>query len=231
MHKRSEWMNGRGALIAGLVVASACGVDGQGASEGQTAPAAIAQAALANGGVVEFYEPSPGRLMMVQEGPRGAADAVSGARSAVDLFQQLAPGEDVPAALLAAQARSTAARAGRPAAARKPPVHELANNTTFSNTYCTGSWDVVHCRLDRNSGFWAEYSSTDASACTVSSDAGTVTLRLIVEGTLEVSRDVLAGSTITVTYDSGLFNDRVRCETINVGSTDRYDLGFRFNIN
>ena len=39
------------------------------------------------------------------------------------------------------------------------------------------------------------------------------------------------GSDRDITYDSGLFNDQVRCEATNVGASDRYDLGFRFNIN
>jgi hypothetical protein len=228
MQKRSEWMNGRNAMVVGLVLASACGVDG---SADQPAPAPIAQVALDNGGVVEFYEASPGALVIVQEAPRGAADVTGTAASAVALYEQLAPGEAVPPALVAAQARAVSAHASRPARASKPAVQQLANNATFSSTYCSGSWDVIHCRLDRNSGFWAQYNSTDAARCTVSSDVGTVTLRMLVDGDLEISRDVLAGHTITASYDSGLFNDQVRCEATNVNSTDRYDLGFRFNIN
>jgi hypothetical protein len=149
----------------------------------------------------------------------------------VGLYERLAPGEGVPQALVEAQARAELARASRPPRTSKPPVQELANNTTFQNTYCSGSWDVIHCRLDRTSGFWAQYNSTDEARCTVSSDVGTVTLRLLVEGDLEISRDVLAGYTITAAYDSGIWNDQVRCEATNVGSSDRYDLGFRFNIN
>lgn len=226
MQKRSEWMKGRSVLVAGLVLASACGVGSEEPSE----RGAIAQVVLEDGGVVEFYEASPGALVIVQEAPTGAADLTNTGLSAVRLYERLAPGERVPQALVEAQARADAARASRPRTS-EPPVQQLANNTTFENTYCSGSWDVIHCRVDRNSGFWAQYNSTDAARCTVSSDVGTVTLRMLVEGDLEVSRDVLAGHTITAAYDSGVWNDQVRCEATNVGGSDRYDLGFRFNIN
>jgi hypothetical protein len=193
---------------------------------------ALAELALDDGSLVQFYETSPGAIVIVQEAPKGVADVTSSSVSALALYQRLAPGEDVPVALVEAQARVELAHASRaPRDTKRGTEASLTNNTTFENSFCSGGWDVVHCRTDRNSGFWAEYSSTDAAACTVSSDVGTVTLRLLVEGDLEISRDVLAGHTITATYDSGLFNDDVRCEATNVGSSDRYDLGFRFNIN
>ena len=50
----------------------------------------------------------------------------------------------------------------------------FANNATFENTFCVGSWDVIHCVVDRTTGYFWEYSSTDAARCTVSVDTGAV---------------------------------------------------------
>lgn len=229
MQKLGEWLNGRGVVVAGLVMATACA--GQEPSD-EAGREPLAELALDDGSMVQFFEASPGAIVIVQEAPKGVRDVTSSGLSAAALYARLAPGEGVPAALVEAQARVELAHASRPPRmTARGPEASLTNNTTFENTYCSGSWDVIHCRLDRNSGFWAQYNSTDAAACTVSTDVGTVTLRLLVEGDLEISRDVLAGHTITATYDSGLFNDQVRCEATNVGASDRYDLGFRFNIN
>jgi hypothetical protein len=229
MQKHGEWLKGLIVLVAGLVMATACAGQEPGDETGREP---LAELVLDDGSLVQFMEASPGAIMIVQEAPTGVQDVTSSGLSAVALYERLAPGEGVPVVLVEAQARVELAHASRPPHVTKRGTEaSLTNNTTFENTYCSGSWDVIHCRLDRNSGFWAQYNSTDAAACTVSSDVGTITLRLLVEGDLEISRDVLAGHTITATYDSGLFNDQVRCETINVGSTDRYDLGFRFNIN
>jgi hypothetical protein len=226
--KIGEWLNGRGAVVAGLMMATAC----VGQEPGDAGREPLAELALDDGSVVQFFEASPGAIVIVQEAPKGVADVTSSGLSAMALYERLAPGERVPVALVEAQARVDVAHASRPRRTLvRGPEASLTNNTTFQNSYCSGSWDVIHCRIDRNSEFWAQYSSTDAAACTVSSDVGTTTLRMLVEDELEISRDVLAGHTITATYDSGLFNDKVRCETINVGASDRYDLGFRFNIN
>jgi len=230
MQKRNEWMTGRSVMLAGLVLASACATQDQAADEA-VGREALAELGLDDGSLVQFYETSPGAIVIVQEAPTGVPDVTNTALSAVGLYQKLAPGERVPVALVEAQGRADSARAGRPSRPNMRPVQQLANNASFQASYCSGGWDVIHCRLDRNSGFWAQYSSTDFAACTVSTDVGAVTLRLLVEGDLEVSRDVLAGHTITATYDSGAFNDQVRCETTNVASSDSYDLGFRFNIN
>lgn len=229
MQKRNEWLKGRVVVVAGLVMATACASQDPGDEAGREP---LAELVLDDGSLVQFFEASPGAIMIVQEAPKGVTDVTSSGLSAVALYERLAPGGGVPVALAEAQARAELAHAGRPPRETKRGTEaSLTNNTTFENTYCSGSWDVIHCRLDRNSGFWAQYNSTDAAACTVSSDVGTITLRLLVEGDLEISRDVLAGHTITATYDSGLFNDQVRCEATNAGSSDRYDLGFRFNIN
>lgn len=229
MKNLGEWLKGRSVVVAGLVMAAGCTAQEPADDAGRDP---LAELALDDGSIVQFLETSPGAIVIVQEAPKGVRDVTSSGLSAVALYERLAPGEGVPVALVEAQARVEIAHASRPPRTLdRGPTASLANNTTFENSFCSGSWDVIHCRIDRNSGFWAEYTSTDAAACTVSSDVGTVTLRLLVEGDLEISRDVLAGHTITATYDSGLFNDDVRCEATNVGSSDRYDLGFRFNIN
>jgi hypothetical protein len=97
-----------------------------------------------------------------------------------------------------------------------------------------GSWDVIHCVVDRTTGYFWEYGSTDTARCTVSVDTGVVTFHLLEDGDEIWTRDLFAGSdgaTTTVSFDSGTFNDDLRCEVHNVGSGDRFDAAFRFNIN
>src|SRR6185503_11032902 len=131
----------------------------------------LAELALDDGSVVQFFEASPGAIVIVQEAPKGVPDVTSSGLSAMALYERLAPGERVPSALVDAQARVELAHASRPRRTLvRGPEASLTNNTTFQNSYCSGSWDVIHCRIDRNSNFWAQYSSTDAAACTVSSD-------------------------------------------------------------
>jgi hypothetical protein len=117
----------------------------------------------------------------------------------------------------------------RPTAELEKPVSNLANNTIFQNTYCMGPWAIIHCVVDRTTGYFAEDSNADTAACTVSVDTGAVTFRLLVEGDAVWSLNLFAGDTASVSFDSGLFNDDLRCEVRNVGSGDRFDAAFRFN--
>jgi hypothetical protein len=236
MQKFGQWMSGYGAVVAGVAMMTACA----GQSEpGAASRAPIAEVALDNGGNVQFFETKPGTIQIVQSAPIGAPDVTNAGLSALALYQQLAPGRAAPAALVEAQQRVNLARASQPAHTAKPaaeldrPVANLANNTTFENTFCVGSWDVIHCVVDRTSGYFWEYSSTDAARCTVSVDTGVVTFHLLEDGDEIWTRDLFAGSdgaTTTVSFDSGTFNDDLRCEVRNVGSGDRFDAAFRFNI-
>lgn len=236
MQKIGQLMSGYGAVIAGLAMVTACaGQDEPGAARREP----IAEVAIDNGGVVQFFETKPGAIQIVQSAPIGAPDVTNTGLSAVALYQRLAPGRDVPPALAEAQQRVNLARASKPPHTAKPtaeldkPIANLANNTTFENTYCVGSWDVIHCVVDRTTGYFWEYSSTDAARCTVSVDTGVVTLHLLEDGDEIWTRDLFAGSsgaTTTVSFDSGTFNDDLRCEVHNVGSGDRFDAAFRFNI-
>jgi hypothetical protein len=236
MQKIGQFMSGYGAVFAGLAMVAAC--------TGQDEPAAarrepIAEVAL-DQGAVQFFEAKPGAIMIVQSTPAGAPDVTNTGLSAVALYQRLAPGRGVPPALAEAQQRVDLARASKPAHTAKPtaeldrPVASFANNTTFENTFCVGSWDVIHCVVDRTTGYFWEYGSTDAARCTVSVDTGAVNFHLLEDGDEIWSRDLIAGAdnaTTTVGFDSGTFNDDLRCEVHNVGTGDRFDAAFRFNIN
>jgi hypothetical protein len=60
--------------------------------------------------------------------------------------------------------------------------------------------------VDRTTGYFWEYGSTDTARCTVSVDTGTVTFHLLEDGDEIWSRDLIAGSdgaTTSVSFDSG----------------------------
>jgi hypothetical protein len=64
-----------------------------------------------NGNVVEFYEPSPGFILMSEAGkvPNKPLDIQVRGMTAVDLFRYLAPGQSIPTQLLSAQEREDVA--------------------------------------------------------------------------------------------------------------------------
>jgi hypothetical protein len=235
MQKIGQLMSGYGAVIAGLAMVTACATQDEPGARREP----IAEVALDHGGVVQFFEIKPGAIDIAQTGPIGAPDVTNTGLSAVALYQRLAPGRDVPPALVEAQQRVNLARASKPPHTAKPTA-ELAkpianaNDTVFEDKYCVGSWDIIHCVVDRETGYFWEYSSTDTARCTASVDTGKVTFHMLVEGEEIWSRDLIPGSdtaTASHSYDSGLFNDDVRCEVHNVDSGDQFDAAFRFNIN
>jgi hypothetical protein len=242
MMNSEKWLKGRNALIAGIAFAGACGTE-TAAGDEPIASEPIADVALANGSVVSFFEPSPGEIVVEQEGPLGLAPVGLSQHSAVDLYRSLAPGEVPPAALIAAQARQDAARAergpARDAGGRAPiagsaaapggPGPQLDNNL-FVALYCGGSWDALWCRTDLHGGFFTTYTSVDEAYWTVCSDIGTVTLRIVVGGSLLKDHDVLAGSCYFVHWTSGIFNSSASGQVYNVGGSDQYDHSARYNF-
>src|SRR5204863_9365094 len=132
-----EWLKGRSVVVAGLMMATACAAQEPGDEAGREP---LAELALDDGSVVQFYETSPGAIVIVQEAPKGVADVTSSGVSALALYQRLAPGDDVPVALVEAQARVELAHASRaPRETKGGTGASLANNTTFENSFCSGS--------------------------------------------------------------------------------------------
>jgi hypothetical protein len=86
--------------------------------------APITTISLENGNQVEFYEPSPGLLLVSELGNAGVSPGASSRSTPVELYRELAPGQPVPAALVAAQAR---AQALPPSASPKVTAESQAN--------------------------------------------------------------------------------------------------------
>lgn len=110
---------GIGANLLVVLGMSACATEG--ATTDETAMQPIAEVTLANGSVVSFYEPSPGAIAIGERTKIDVAPLDTAGKSAVEVYQSIAPNQPVPEALVAAQARSQEARRDQPA--REVPPH------------------------------------------------------------------------------------------------------------
>lgn len=170
----------------------------------------IGVARRANGNEVRFYEPNPGQIGVFELGQAASLPKLA---DAVGMFRAAAPGVAVPAALVEAQARVTAARAidtGSPAArdaGTSSPTDELirlpvkteaaaASNPCGANEFveqeCTFG-DQYWCKVTWSNGFYAYNSSVDWMHNAVCTLSGTVTLRLLVDSALKASYEIPTG--------------------------------------
>jgi hypothetical protein len=156
----------------------------------------VASLALTNGSLLEFYEPSPGLLMVSEAGPVGAAPTPRAGRTPIELYRDLAPDGSVPEALVAAQARA-ATRQPEAVAVPEPrmamattanivdskvPLSFIDNQSCddhwFSDTFCGGSFDWQMCLLNHLGGAFAQLSSVDYVQHAVCADIGAITLKV-----------------------------------------------------
>lgn len=162
----------------------------------------IAALDLATGNRLEFYEPSPGFLMVSETGAAGRAQTERAGRTPVELYRDLASDQVVPPALAAAQRRAEARRAdsaSEPQPALQPaleiehsaPASNIApsaqlsfidnqscDDQWFSNTFCSGSHDWEMCLLNHWNGAFAQLSSVDYVQHAVCADIGAITLKV-----------------------------------------------------
>jgi hypothetical protein len=206
-------------LVASVMMASACTTTDPGSSEGavdQGTP--LASVSLSNGDMVTFTEIAPAVIDIGQLAPIGVAPVDTKLESAVQVFQSIAPGETVPAALLAAQARVDAARAGRKpviasttanAKSGTPVFTPRITDTEFTEDYCAndgGPWENVRCHEDvaiTRSGI-AE--NVDAFRVAVCVNSGQVQVNIRIEGTSHLSQDLESPLCSWHQYNSGLSN-------------------------
>ncbi len=207
--------------------------------------APITTVALDNGNQIEFYEPSPGMLLVSELGTAGVAPLASTERNPVELYRELAPGKPVPAALLAAQARSESLPPGAsPKVTAESQERTVAPNPTasfidneacddywFNNNFCTGSYDWSMCLLNHWNGAYASLSSVDYVKHAVCADIGNVTLRVQMGDGTGGLWTVLAGQYRTFSWkDNCLFgcNESTRGDILNA-SGDRFHYSVRAN--
>jgi len=228
---------GSSLLVAGAM-SSACTTDM--ASDGdREAPALLASVTMANGDAVSFYEVAPAVIDIAQVAPREVTVLETAHRSAVDVFREAAPGQPVPDALLAAQARVAAARQGRPshvasAANASGPIASITD-TDFATRYCTtegGAWTTVHCYTappltGNHSGSAHDIDTFKVSACV---NSGKINIKVWTDSDQVLNVDLLANFCSVHTWDSGFSNFDVVSDTLTVtASNTAYDLSTRWD--
>jgi hypothetical protein len=233
MNRGSMWRGvAGGLLVAGTMMASACATDGGDEEEiGGADP--IAEVELGDGGRVTFYEPMPGAIMIDQEVRVGEKQVPTTDRTAVEIFESLAPGEPVPPALLAAQARADEARASRPHADLPDAVIDTSgaaiSDASFISNYCLGSWDIIKCfplHKDYSVSYWQ--GDVDEAYWVTCANAGVVTMQTQIDDDSWTSWDISAGYCGIRHWVSGWLNQVVRVKVVNVGSNDDYNLSMRY---
>jgi hypothetical protein len=157
--------------------------------------APIATIPLESGNELQFFEPSPGLLLVSELGTAGIAPVHIDGKNPIDLYRQLAPGRDVPRILLDAQARSeklpadaqpnikvssSDAKDSVASLVETGPRNYINNQSCddqwFNNTFCVGSYDWSACRLNLVGNWWASHSSADYAHFAVCADIGNVTM-------------------------------------------------------
>lgn len=182
-------------LALGTLVALSAGcLGGDDESDAALDPGApIASVTLANGNTVEFYETSPGVVLVSEAGRVGVSPLPDNKVRPLDLFRALAPGQPVPEALVSAQARASERSTDpEPPAEELPPIqtsqvaggplayidNQSCDDNWFYNTYCPGSYDWKMCLLNHWNGAYAQLSSVDYVRHAVCADVGAVTLKV-----------------------------------------------------
>jgi hypothetical protein len=229
------------ALFALCALPVGCATDEAPASD----PAdPIASVALPNGNTFEFYESSPGFIYMSESGVSGTTPTPRAGRNPVELYRALAPGQPMPAALVAAQARAEVLRpapasvASEAAAGRKanPPQSSVAPHTAnfinneacddqwFNNNFCVGSPDWSMCLLNHTGGAFAQLSSVDFVQHVACADTGPITLKVQMGDGTGTIRDIPLGGWRSFSWqDECVFgcNTSTRGDILNA-SGDRF---------
>jgi hypothetical protein len=160
--------------------------------------APIAALDLATGNRLEFYEPSPGLLMVSETGAAGGSPTERAGRTPVELYRELASDRVVPPALVAAQRRAEAHRADAvsepqpelqieqsvsesniaPAGQLSFIDNQSCDDQWFNSAFCSGSYDWEMCLLNHWNGAFAQLSSVDYVKHAVCADIGAITLKV-----------------------------------------------------
>jgi len=177
-------------VLIGVGVVGGCALEDDAASSD-----AIASVSLASGVTVEFYEPSPGELLVVQSARAGVTPLQLTADHPLELWHELAPDRPAPEALVQAQAhldeaardpvvaRPALTATGSVAAAHDAhPVYFIDNQSCddhwFSDTFCGGSYDWQMCLLNHWDGAYAKSGGVHHAYYSACADIGNITLQV-----------------------------------------------------
>ena len=225
-------------VCVGFGLVPACAVDDN------VGPEPIAQVSLDNGLRVWFYESAPGSIGIAQLVPAGVAKLRDDQR-AVEMYAALVPDHPAPPALVAAQARSDAARAARgPEQARTPPAavgaptaqsfvfidNNKIDDRWFVDSQCgadpdDGYPDALVCRPNLTTEIGSSWLDTDTVRYAVCADVGDISFRI----TSEIPHfwDIFEGHCLFWIQGPG-DNFVARARTENVGGSNRYHYSARY---
>lgn len=227
------------AMGASMLVAGAgCATDGSAPELDRSV--AIARVALASGTTVAFYETSPGAIAVDQLMPDSVSALEVGGLTAVEFYQKIAPGQTVPAQLVAAQQRADAARSARgrslampggPAAHPNPQI----TSVDFESKYCFNNqsqWQFINCHADPfvTTGLFGVHSDIDAFQSAICVNSGKVRWTATADGDPVFGLDVPEHFCLVRNYDSGSSNaDQIIVTTSLESATANYGLAVKWN--
>jgi hypothetical protein len=245
------------ALASCLVAAiSGCAVEGADEPTSDTWQP-IASLTTDNGLTVEFYEPEPGALMIMQDAAVGVPP-VTGHPRPVDLYRALAPDQPVPAALIAAQQRADDVNGdpseADPAADKRAidaigtdyaiksvevnPAYidnQSCDDQWFEDTFCnfSSTLDWTMCLLNHWDGAYAKSGSggVDVANFSTCADIGNVTLKVTMGDGDGGLWDVLEGHYRNYWWFSNIWgtNETARGDIVNA-SGNRFHMGAAFEF-
>ena len=228
------------AIGASMLAAGAgCAVDG---SAPESDPSvAIARVALPSGTTVSFYETAPGALAIDQLMPDSESALEVGGMTAVEFYQKIAPGEAVPAQLVAAQRRADAARTARgrslamPGGSAASHPNPQITSVDFENKYCFNNqsqWQFINCHADPflTAGISGLHNDIDAFQTDICVNSGKVRWSATADGDPVFGLDVPEHFCLIRNYDSGSSNADFMTVTVSLESaTANYGLAVKWN--
>jgi len=223
---------GSSLLIASLAV-SACTTDDLASDDDVTAEdGSIARLSLDTGTTVSFFEESPGMITISENAPIGVPSIFRADVSPIDLYASLAPGKELPAALVSAQRRSDALNGVAPTAAST----DLGlggikiTDQNFQNNYCSGTWDTKLCRLHKNANYSDPVRTVRQYHMVTCSNTGTVTMEYHLGSNPTHQHDLIGPSCLG--WFGGPYATPVQTHfaIVNVNTSDDYDYSVRVDF-
>jgi hypothetical protein len=224
---------------AGMLAAGA-GCVGDGAAPASDPSVAIAKVALASGTTVSFYETSPGALTIDQLTPDSVSALDVGGMTAVEFYQKIAPGQTVPAPLVAAQGRANAAHTARglPLAMHGGAASHPAPQITsfdFESKYCfnnASQWQFINCHASPflTGDHQGVHFDIDALQSDICVNSGKVRWSATADDETVFSLDVPEHFCLIRNYDSGWSNADTMTVTVSLETaTANYGLAVKWN--
>lgn len=127
----------------------------------------LAEVDVGNGNILEFYEPVPGRVLVMEHGINGNPKTRLAGRTPMEVYHSVAAGAPVPEALAAATRRADELWGGEVVfrgdpemtVARDEPGFDCKDAEQFSEAFCAGEqsvYDVRLCLTNWWNGAWGQ---------------------------------------------------------------------------